>query len=219
MIQMYGVHKIYGHDIVALCDVSLEIGTGEFVFITGPSGAGKTTLLKLVMCTERPTSGQILVDQRNITRIPRSQVPYLRRKIGFVFQDFKLLDRLDVYENVAFALRVTAVRESEVRKRVSQALRSVQLDDRMHYNPLKLSGGERQRVAIARALAHGPQLLLADEPTGNLDPDLTSDILNLFLRINSLGTTVIMATHDRSIIDRFHRRVIALDRGRVRHPG
>jgi cell division transport system ATP-binding protein len=217
MIQMFGVDKIYGHDIVALQGVSLEIERGEFVFLTGPSGAGKTTLLQLIMCAERPTRGQLLVNQRNVTRMSRSQIPRLRRNIGFVFQDFKLLDRLDVYENVAFAMRVTAVRESEIRKRVSHALRSVQLEDKMRSNPLKLSGGERQRVAIARALVHGPKLLLADEPTGNLDPDLTVDILNLFLRINALGTTVVLATHDRSIIDRFHQRVIALDRGMIVH--
>jgi len=215
IVQMFRVEKIYDGGIPALRDVSLEVAQGEFVYLTGPSGAGKTTLLKLILCAERPTKGQILVDQRNVTRIPKRQIPRLRRQIGFVFQDFKLLNHLDVYENVAFALRVTGVREAEVRKRVQHALRSVQLEDKMHVHPLRLSGGERQRVAIARALVHGPKLVLADEPTGNLDPDLTLEILNLFQRINALGTTVVFATHDRSLIERFPRRVIALDRGKV----
>jgi cell division transport system ATP-binding protein len=219
IIQMYHLDKVYGSDIPALQDVSLEVDRGEFVFLTGPSGAGKTTLLKLVLCAERPTRGQILVDQRNVTRIPRSQIPRLRRSQGFVFQDFKLLNHLDVYENVAFALRVTGVREGEIRKRLSYILRTLQLEDKMRANPLKLSGGERQRVAIARALVHGPKLLLADEPTGNLDPDLTMDILNLFQHINSLGTTILLATHDRNLIERFPHRVIGLNRGRVVHDG
>lgn len=217
IIQMFQVDKIYGHDILALQKVSLQVEEGEFVFLTGPSGAGKTTLLRLILCAEKPTRGQVLVDQRNVTRITRSQIPRLRRRMGFVFQDFKLLNNLDVYENVAFAMRVTGVRESEIRKRVDYVLRSVQLEEKMHANPLKLSGGERQRVAIARALVHSPKILLADEPTGNLDPDLTLDILNLFMRINDLGTTVILATHDRPLIERFPKRVIALERGRVVH--
>lgn len=217
IIQMFQVDKVYGQDILALQKVSLQVEEGEFVFLTGPSGAGKTTLLRLILCAEKPTRGQVLVDQRNVTRITRSQIPRLRRRMGFVFQDFKLLNNLDVYENVAFAMRVTGVRESEIRKRVDYVLRSVQLEEKMHANPLKLSGGERQRVAIARALVHSPKLLLADEPTGNLDPDLTLDILNLFMRINGLGTTVILATHDRPLIERFPKRVIALERGRVVH--
>jgi cell division transport system ATP-binding protein len=217
MIQMFQVDKVYGRDIHALQEVSLHVNEGEFVFLTGPSGAGKTTLLRLVLCAERPTRGQVLVDQRNVTRISRSQVPRLRRRMGFVFQDFKLLNHLNVYENVAFAMRVTGARDSEIRKRVSYVLRSVQLEDRTQATPLRLSGGEQQRVAIARALVRSPRLLLADEPTGNLDPDLTVDILNLFMGINALGTTVLLATHDRSLIERFPKRVVSLNRGRIVH--
>jgi cell division transport system ATP-binding protein len=219
IIQIYHVDKVFGPDIQALQDVSLTVEPGEFVFLTGPSGAGKSTLLNLILCAERPSRGQVVVDQRNVSRIPRSQIPRLRRKIGFVFQDFKLLNRLNVFDNVAFALRVTGMREAEIRKRVNFVLRSVQLDEKMQVNPLKLSGGERQRVAIARALVHAPKMVLADEPTGNLDPDLTLDILNLFQRINAVGTTVLLATHDPSIIERYPHRVIALDRGRVAHNG
>jgi cell division transport system ATP-binding protein len=217
MVQMYHVDKVYEGEIVALRDVTFRIPKGQFVFVTGPSGAGKSTLLKLILCSERPTRGQILVENRNITRISRSQIPTLRRRMGFVFQDFKLLNSMTVYENVAFALRVTGYAEAEVRKRVSFALRSVQLERKAQVNPLKLSGGERQRVAIARALVHGPSLLLADEPTGNLDPELTLDILHLFHTINSTGTTVIFATHDQHLLRRYRQPIIALERGRVVH--
>ena len=215
MIQAFHVSKQYDRDSVALGDVTLSVGKGEFCFLTGPSGAGKTTFLKLVFREELPTSGQILVGGRNVTAIPDAQIPELRRSIGVVFQDFKLLKRKTIIENAAFVLRILSVPSREQKRRAFSALKSVGLHHKMHAYPLQLSGGEQQRVAIARALINEPMLLLADEPTGNLDPDMAQEIMALFQDVNSRGTTVLVATHDREMIQRMGKRVIALDKGRV----
>jgi cell division transport system ATP-binding protein len=215
MIQAFHVSKQYDRESVALSDVTLHVEKGEFCFLTGPSGAGKTTFLKLVFREELPTQGQILVSGRNVTAIPPSQIPELRRSIGVVFQDFKLLKRKTILENAAFVLRILGVPAKEQRRRAFAALKSVGLHHKMHAYPLQLSGGEQQRVAIARALINEPILLLADEPTGNLDPDMAQEIMALFQEVNARGTTVLVATHDREMIQRMGKRVIALDRGRL----
>jgi cell division transport system ATP-binding protein len=215
MIQAFHVYKQYDRESMALSDVTLHVPKGEFCFLTGPSGAGKTTFLKLVFREELPSQGQILVGGRNITAIPPAQIPELRRSVGVVFQDFKLLKRKTILENVAFVLRILGVPAREQKRRAFAALRSVGLHHKMHSYPLQLSGGEQQRVAIARALINEPMLLLADEPTGNLDPGMAQEIMRLFLAVNARGTTVLVATHDREMIQRMGKRVIALDRGRV----
>ncbi len=215
MIQLFHVHKQYGTEAPALADVTLEVKKGEFVFLTGPSGAGKSTLLKLIFCAEPATSGQLLVFGKNVAKIRASAVPYLRRNIGVVFQDFKLLADRTVGENVAFPLEVRGLAPREVRRKVQATLRSVGLDHKQGKFPLSLSGGEQQRVAVARALVNDPALLLADEPTGNLDPDRTVEVLDLLEGANARGTTVVVATHDRSLLARYKKRIIALDAGRV----
>ncbi len=215
MIRMYHLYKVYAGEITALEDVSLHVERGEFVFLTGPSGAGKTTLLKLILCAESPTKGQLLVDNRNVTRIKPSKIPYFRRHIGFVFQDFKLLDYMNVFENVAFALRVIGASESLIKKRVNIILRILKIEPKANFRPYRLSGGEKQRVAIARALVNNPLILLADEPTGNLDPEITMDIMKIFTAINARGTTIIMATHNKDLIEKFSYRTTALNRGRI----
>ncbi|HUL78040.1 MAG TPA: cell division ATP-binding protein FtsE [Vicinamibacteria bacterium] len=215
MIQAFHVYKQYDRESMALTDVTLSVGKGEFCFLTGPSGAGKTTFLKLVFREELPSQGQILVGGRNVTAIPDGQIPELRRSIGVVFQDFKLLKRRTILENVAFVLRILGVPAREQKRRAFASLRAVGLHHKLHAYPLQLSGGEQQRVAIARALINEPMLLLADEPTGNLDPDMATEIMKLFLDVNARGTTVLVATHDREMIQRMGRRVIALEKGRV----
>jgi cell division transport system ATP-binding protein len=215
MIQLYHLSKIYPNTIHALDDVSLHVNKGEFVFLTGPSGAGKTTLLKLIYCEEGPTRGEILVNGINISRIKPSQIPYLRRNIGIVFQDFKLLRDLTVFQNVAFALEATGTRGRELKRRTWNALRMVGLVDRMDEMPLQLSGGEQQRVAIARALVNNPPILLADEPTGNLDPDITLDIINLMNNLNTWGMTIVIATHNTDLVGKYSKRVIRLNEGRI----
>lgn len=213
MIQLFNVCKAYQRDQNALSDVTLKVEKGEFVYLTGPSGAGKSTLLKLLYCAERPTRGQILVNGRNITRYGSARIPYLRRNLGIIFQDFKLLKRRTIFENVAFPLEVRGCKRFEISKKVYQALKNVGLEHRLNHHPLQLSGGEQQRVAVARALVVDPLILLADEPTGNLDPDVTLDIMELFKKANARGTTIIMATHDRSLIRQFPRRIVALESG------
>ena len=214
MIQIFRVSKSFGTN-KALEDINLRMHRGEFVFITGPSGAGKTTLLRLIFGADTPTSGQILINNINFTRIKRKNLDLLRRKMGFVFQDFKLLNSKTVYDNVALALEVTGERPAIIRKKTHQALRSVGLANKEKAFPLQLSGGEQQRVAIARAIINKPLILVADEPTGNLDPDITRDIMLLFRTINMNGTTVLIATHSRELLENTGQRVIVLKNGRV----
>jgi cell division transport system ATP-binding protein len=215
VIQLFHVTKEYPGDGPALQDVTLEIVKGEFVFLTGPSGAGKSTLLKLIFCDEPATSGQLLLFGKNVAKIRPAAVPYVRRNIGVVFQDFKLLPQRTVAENVALPLEVRDLADREIRRRMKALLRSVGLEHRADKFPPSLSGGEQQRVAVARALAADPALLLADEPTGNLDPDRTLEVMDLLHGANARGTTVVVATHDRSLLERYKRRVVALDRGRL----
>ncbi|HPR64324.1 MAG TPA: cell division ATP-binding protein FtsE [Thermoanaerobaculia bacterium] len=215
MIQMYHVTKHYPPGIRALTDVNLQIDKGEFVFITGPSGAGKSTLLRLIFRGDIPSSGQILVNGRNVTALPESKVPYLRRTIGVVFQDFKLIQRKTVFENIAFILNVLGVPYSEQRRKAYQILKLVGLHHRMNALPNQLSGGEQQRVSIARALINHPSLLIADEPTGNLDPDMARDIIALFEKLNFRGTTVIVATHNLLMVEQMRKRTVRLEHGRV----
>jgi cell division transport system ATP-binding protein len=215
MIKMFHVTKRYNHENTALHDLTLHIAKGEFSFVTGPSGAGKSTLLRLLIREELATSGQILVNGRNIGIIPDHQIPKLRRNMGFVFQDFKLLKRKTVYENVTFVLHVLGMPSRIQKKKAFEILKMVGLQHKMHSYPPQLSGGEQQRVAIARALINEPVLLLADEPTGNLDPDLALEIMEIFRRVNARGTTVLVATHDKDMIHRIKGRVLMLDHGRL----
>jgi cell division transport system ATP-binding protein len=214
MIRLFNVTKRY-QDSSAVVGASLEIERGEFVFLTGPSGAGKTTLLRMMLRQELPTEGQILVNGRNVGALPASKVPDLRRSIGVVFQDFKLIRRKTVLDNVAYVLNVAGVPRSEQRKKAYEALRAVGLNHKLSAYPSTLSGGEQQRVAVARAVVNEPALLLADEPTGNLDPELAVDIMRLFREINARGTTVLVATHDRDLIERMQCRTVILERGQV----
>jgi cell division transport system ATP-binding protein len=213
MIQLFNVCKSYQKDSAALNNLCVKIPKGDFVYITGPSGAGKSTLLKLLYCAEKPSRGQILINGQNITRMTSSRVPLLRRRLGIVFQDFKLLNSRTLFENVAFPLEVQGRKRYEISSKVYQALKHVGLHGKIHSHPLQLSGGEQQRVAIARALVVDPLILLADEPTGNLDFDVTVDIMELFKGANARGTTVLLATHDREMIRRFPRRTISLEGG------
>jgi len=215
MIRIHKLTKEYDGSVASLDDISLEIDRGEFVFVTGTSGAGKTTLLRLLLRQQLPTSGQILVNGRNVGALPRSKVPSLRRFIGVVFQDFKLIQRKTALENVAYVLNVAGLSRNEQKRRAYNALRSVGLNHKLNALPRVLSGGEQQRVAIARAVVNEPELLLADEPTGNLDPDLAVEIMRLFREINARGTTVIVATHDRDLIQRMQRRTVVLERGKL----
>jgi cell division transport system ATP-binding protein len=214
MIQLFHVSKSYDRK-PALQDINLHIGKGEFVLLMGPSGAGKTTLLKLLFCAEQPDEGQILVQGRNVARLRGSDIPYLRRTMGFVFQDFRLLPKKTVFENVALPLVVQGVAAFETRRRVMEALKGVGVEQKSDAKPLALSAGEQQRVCIARAIVSGPIILLADEPTGNLDADLTREIVELFKTINARGTTVLIATHNQQVAEQVGRRVIVLHRGRV----
>ncbi|HXV76305.1 MAG TPA: cell division ATP-binding protein FtsE [Candidatus Polarisedimenticolaceae bacterium] len=215
MIRFYGVTKKYDGDVTALHDVGFEIERGEFAFITGSSGAGKTTLLRLMLRQEEPTAGQIIVNGRNVAALPAGKVPDLRREIGVVFQDFKLIPRKTVLDNVAYVLNVAGFGRNERRRRAYNALRSVGLSHRLSALPRVLSGGEQQRVAVARAVVNEPTLLLADEPTGNLDPDLAVEMMRMFREINARGTTVVVATHDRDLIQRMQRRTLVLHHGRL----
>ena len=215
MIRLDNVTKIYKDSVKALVEVSLEIGKGEFVFIVGPSGSGKSTMIRMLLKEEEPTKGEIFVAGKNIGRLSPWKVPYLRRNIGTVFQDFKLLPEKTVFQNVAFALEVIGKQKNDIALRVPEALELVGLKDKVSNYPDELSGGEQQRVSIARAFVNRPLILLADEPTGNLDPATSVDIMKLLDRINRTGTTVIMATHDNAIVDAMRRRVIELDSGHL----
>ena len=215
MIETLGVTKAYGRDEYAVRDLSIKVEKGEFAFLTGPSGAGKSTLLRLLLLQERPTEGQIIVDGRDLLSLAPSEVQAYRRMVGFVFQDFKLIPTKTVFENVAFVLRVLGQPVEQQRRRTYTVLKWVGLQHRHNAYPLELSGGEQQRVAIARALVNEPHIMLADEPTGNLDPDLSLEIMNLFRDINASGTTVLVATHDRELIKWVGRRVIQLDHGHL----
>ncbi len=215
VLVLRGVGKTYPNGRVALRDVDLVLEEGEFVFLVGPSGAGKTTLLRLLIRDELPTAGELLVDGRDLARVPRRKVPALRRTIGVVFQDFKLLPTRTVAENVAFALEATGTPRRRIRPAVERALAVVGLADQADQLPTTLSGGEQQRTAIARALVHEPRLIIADEPTGNLDPLISWEIIQLLLRINELGVTVLMATHNAEVVTSLRRRVVALEEGRI----
>ena len=218
MIETHGLGKAYGRGLYALRDLTFSVGKGEFVFLTGPSGAGKSTLLRLLLLQDRPTEGSAIVNGRNLVRMSPREIQAYRRTVGFVFQDFKLVPTKTVFENVSFALRVLGTPIEQQRRRTYHVLKSVGLQHRLNAYPEELSGGEQQRVAIARALVNEPQLVLADEPTGNLDPDLSLEIMNLFRDINSAGTTVLVATHDRELIKWVNRRTIHLEHGRVLQP-
>jgi cell division transport system ATP-binding protein len=212
---MFHVSKSYSAGSFALRDVSLEVGRGEFVFLTGPSGAGKTTLLKLLLAVEQPSEGQIVVLSRNIARLGDAAIPDLRRRIGVVFQDFKLLPTRTVEENVGLALDVVGAPRRKARAKIFAILKQLGLQHRRYHHPLSLSGGEQQRVAIARALVNEPDILLADEPTGNLDPDLTVEIMDLIASAATRGTTVLVATHELALVSRYGKRAVRLDAGRI----
>jgi cell division transport system ATP-binding protein len=215
MIELTNVSKTYPNGFDVLLNINLHIGKEEFVFLVGPSGAGKTTLLKLLYREEIPTAGKVVVDRVNVAELGEDQVPYLRRNIGVVFQDFKLLPRRTVFENVAFALRVTGAPRSTIRRKVMQALELVGMLRRANSFPDELSGGEKQRACIARAIVNNPPILLADEPTGNLDPTTSWDIIQLLDKINKRNTMVLMATHNKGIVDDMKRRVVAIENGRI----
>lgn len=215
MIQFHSVSLAYQKDATALQNISCKIAKGEFVFLTGPSGAGKTTLLRLIYGALSPTRGQVLIDGQNISRLTRSQVPFLRRSIGVVFQDFKLLPNHTVFENVAITLEVLGWDYGDISKRVMHILRQMGMESKINFTPQRLSGGEQQRVALARALVNSPKILLADEPTGNLDDANKQQILNIFKEANVKGTTVVVATHDRRLIEQSHYRIIRLQGGEL----
>ena len=215
MIEAQKVSKVYSRGVYALRELSLRIDKGEFVFLTGPSGAGKSTLLRLLLRQETPTEGRLVVGGRDLSRLSVRQVQAYRRSLGFVFQDFKLLPNKTVLDNVAFVPRVLGMVPTLQQRRTFQVLKWVGLQHRMNAYPLELSGGEQQRIAIARALVNDPVIIIADEPTGNLDPDLSLEIMNLFREINARGTTVVVATHDRELIRRVGRRTLTLDHGSI----
>ena len=215
VIEFHNVSKTYENGTMALKDVSLQIQKGEFVFIVGASGAGKSTFLKLIMHEETPTSGTIRVGKFDLAAMKKKEIPLLRRTMGVVFQDFRLIDKMTVYENVAFAMRVVGASNKEIRRRVPQVLELVGLADREKRFPAELSGGEQQRVAIARALVNNPRMIIADEPTGNLDPVRSLELMLLLEKINELGTTVLVVTHEKELVDAFSKRVISIDAGRV----
>jgi cell division transport system ATP-binding protein len=213
VISMVDVGMTYPNGKVALADVNVVIPAGDFVFLVGPSGAGKSTFIRLLIREQLPTGGRVVVAGRDLARMRRRDVPRLRRRIGIVFQDFRLLPNKTVFENVAFALEVTGSSRAEIRRRVPQLLNLVGLHEHDEHLPTQLSGGEQQRVAIARALVHDPDMLIADEPTGNLDPVTSWEIIQLLIQINELGTTVLMATHNQEIVNAMRRRVLALEHG------
>jgi len=213
MIQFFHVYKRYPNGIEAVKDLTFQIDPGELVFVTGPSGAGKTTLIRLMLMMEDISEGEVLIQGRNLRRLKRKSIPFLRRNLGVVFQDFKLIPTRTIFENVALSLEILGIPFPEVKKRVKQMLEQVGLEKYATHYPPMLSGGEQQRVAIARALVNDPMIVVADEPTGNLDPDLALEIMNSFHELHKRGTTVIVATHDRYLLERYASRVILLNRG------
>ena len=222
MIEFEHVSKVYetqNDENVALEDINIQIDEGEFVFVLGHSGAGKSTFLKLMLMEEKPTEGRVIINDQDLTRLRRRKVPYMRRQMGVVFQDFRLIPTMTVYENVALAMRVTNISTKTIKNRVPFALSLVGLEDKMDRLPDELSGGEQQRVAVARALAHGPKLIIADEPTGNIDPELSMDIMQLFEAINKVHITVVVVTHEHELVHKlaakYHNRVITLAHGQV----
>jgi len=215
MIEMQDVVKRYSNGIVAANGLNIRINQGEFIYVVGPSGAGKSTFIKMMYREEKPTSGKIIVNGIDLTKIKNRHVPFLRRNIGVVFQDFRLLPTLTVFENVAFALEVIEQRPKDIRKRVMDILTMVGLKHKVRMLPTELSGGEQQRVSIARSIVNNPKLVIADEPTGNLDPDTSWEIMSLLKEINMKGTTIIMATHNKEIVNTIKHRVIAIESGRI----
>ena len=215
MIDFDNVSKTYPNGTHALYDVKLHIDKGEFVFIVGASGAGKSTFLKLIMHEETPSSGEITINGNKLSRLRRRQVPYLRRHMGIVFQDFRLIEKMNVFDNVAFAMRAVGESSGVIKKRVPYVLDLVGLSDKMKNKPSELSGGEQQRVSLARALVNNPEIIIADEPTGNVDPELSYEILELLNEINAMGTTILVVTHEHELVREFHHRVIQIDHGRV----
>lgn len=219
MIELRRVHKIYEKNWVALKNINLKIDKGEFVFLVGPTGAGKTTLLRLIFMDERPTSGEVIVLGHSSTDVRSGEIPYLRRKIGIIFQDFKLLNDRNCFDNIAFSLEVTGTPKRIIKKKVLQVLTQTRLSHKRNCYPFQLSGGEQQRVAIARAIVREPSILLADEPTGNIDPDGTQEVVELLRDINASGTSIIMATHSIALVRKYPYRIIRLDHGEIRHNG
>ncbi len=215
MIEFKNVSKTYANGTHALRDLSISVDDGEFVFIVGQSGAGKSTFLKLITCEERPTSGDIIVGEQHLPELKRSEVPYLRRMMGMVFQDFRLINKMTVFENVAFAMHVVGASTREIHRRVPYILSLVNLQDKAQCHPRELSGGEQQRVGLARALVNSPKLLIADEPTGNVDPALSFEIVDLLTQINKRGTTILMVTHEQSLVRHFQRRTVEINSGTV----
>lgn len=215
VIQFRGISKIYDNNVKALSDVNIEIEAGEFVFLVGPSGSGKSTFIKLLLKEIDPTNGKLIVGDKDLSVITRKQVPYYRRKIGMVFQDFRLIPTLNIYENVAFAMRVVEASPKDIRRRVPMVLSLVGLSHKYKMFPNELSGGEQQRVSLARALVNNPSVLIADEPTGNLDPDTAREIMSLLEDINKAGTTILMATHAKEIVNYMKKRVIAIEKGEI----
>lgn len=215
MIEFRNVSKVYNKNVKALTNVNINIDKGEFVFLVGPSGAGKSTFIKMLLKEVEPSTGNIVMGNEDLSKIKRRQIPYHRRKIGMVFQDFRLIPTLNVYENVAFAMRVVGASPKEIRKRVPMVLSLVGLSNKYKMFPTELSGGEQQRVSIARAIVNNPKVLIADEPTGNLDPETAKEIMELIDDINKAGTTVVMATHAKEIVNLMKKRVIAIDKGEV----
>lgn len=215
MISLRSVSKVYPNGVAALKNIDLEIAKSEFVFIVGPSGAGKSTLLRLIFREEVPSQGSVIVNGHDVSRMRRRQIPFLRRQVGVVFQDYRLLPQRDVFDNVAFALRVTEAHPREIHRRVIQVLDLVGLSDKIRSMPTELSGGEQQRVALARAMVGRPTVLLADEPTGNLDPYNANETMRILLEINRLGTTVLMATHAVHLVDRARQRVVQMEDGMI----
>lgn len=215
MIKLVNISKEYRTGVTALYDINMEIKKGEFVFLVGSSGAGKSTLIKLLLKEEGITRGKMYLDGMDITRVPNRRIPYIRRKVGVVFQDFRLLPNKTVYENVAFAMEIIGARPREIRRRVPLILSMVDLSRKASSFPDQLSGGEQQRVSIARSIVNNPPVLIADEPTGNLDPDTAEEIMKVLVDINNRGTTIVMATHARDIVNNMKKRVIALEDGRL----